>query len=1165
MGKILFSVLVAFLLLLPLESYGRTYKATFDKATPAAVMSTLSQETGLEFVYDPSVIKGNAYGPVTCSYSDLTLDQLLNRIICGQMRLLYKIDGKTVTISRPSATEVFNGTISGRVMEHDENAPLPGATVTIDGTRHATVTDIDGNFRFNGISAVNPVVTVSFIGMKPESAKVTEKNHSSLNFNLVSATTMFDEVVVTGYQTLSKERATGSFDIIDSKQLEKATPNIATRLLGASAGLAGTQDINGTPTFEIRGTSSFSVSSAPLLVVDGFAIEGGFESINPNDVESITVLKDAAAASIWGAKSANGVIVITTKGGKGSGDKNTKVDVNYSGFYKISPKMDLDYALSRASADEQIDYEMATFNKWGADTWYPEEMSEYAGGSSVYELLNAHRLGHITEQEMLAGINRYRGIDNTDQIRKHILQNPMTLQQNVGVNIQTERSNTALSVLYQNKHDNWKGNADDKYMVSLNNRTSIYKWVDFVFNGMFDYTDQKLDGRGGFPDLMNYENLIDENGNPIRYSSVSQYFLKNYVPMEQFPYQDWTWDAFDNMNNRDRKATRLNARAQAGLTFKIWKGLTYDARVQYELLDTHYDTYYNEDSYTVRDLLNSTCTWDRNTNAVTRNLPLGGFLDRSRSKLSVLTIRNQVNFNQTFGQHSIAVIGGLETTDRHAQTFGYPRTYGYNANTLTVGTLPGKGTFTNWTSGTVNIYSTSYNGVSTFTDNTDRYFSAFANASYTFDNKYTVSGSYRTDASNLITDDPSYRYAPFWSVGAGWQLGKEKWMQEFTWLDRLNVRFTYGYNGNVDKSTTFKPLLTTSASPNVITDQYTGNIASYGNPTLRWEKTGTWDFGVDYNLFGSKLYGKIDVYRKLSEDLIAAREISAVNGTTSMRLNNGKIQNSGFEIEVGSAINITPNISWNGTLRLSYNKNKVKSLKVAQHYGYQLVGGGSGAWVEGEDMNTLWCFEYAGVINDGTESSPHYAPSVYYENGERVGFTTYLYGDGTSYCLNMGTKVAPWHVSLGSTFRFWDFDFSFLMTAKLGHKFMRESFNYPAPTGGRSPLNSKYSEIANCDPAVRCPLPMQDREDRFYFWDRFYPYLSYLSADASHIRMQEISLAYNLPKHLAAKLGMKHAQVSVMANNPFNIYFNGWNEDPEFGKGSPKLQSSYTIGLKLNF
>ncbi|EKC52504.1 TonB-dependent receptor, plug, partial [human gut metagenome] len=337
--------------------------------------------------------------------------------------------------------------------------------------------------------------------------------------------------------------------------------------------------------------------------------------------------------------------------------------------------------------------------------------------------------------------------------------------------------------------------------------------------------------------------------------------------------------------------------------------------------DTH--NYYNENTYTVRYGVNSAASWDKETDEVTANLPTGGFLDQSRTRYDVLTIRNQLNFNHTFAEkHAVAVVAGIETIDRRYQSFGYPRTYGYNDETLSVGNFPngigGTGVYqlTNWQGNNLTL---SYQNSFSYT--TDRYFSAFGNASYTYDSRYTVSGSVRTDASNLITDDPAYRYAPFWSVGASWQIANEAFMQQVDWIDGLALRFTYGYNGNVDKSTTFKPLVNISSSPNTVTGELTGSMSSYGNPTLRWERTGTWDIGVDFNFFKGKLYGKFDVYNKHSEDLIADVTLSAVQGTTSMRLNNGEILNRGFEMEVGSTLRISPNVTWNGVLTLSYNKN----------------------------------------------------------------------------------------------------------------------------------------------------------------------------------------------------------------------------------------------------
>ncbi len=1059
-----------------------------------------------------------------------------------------------------------DGVVNGVVVDEEGN-PLAGATILIKGSKYGVAANASGEFSLPVGKDVTELL-VNYVGMDPVVIKLTDASFKSpIKVAMRSNAELIDEVVVTGYQTLSKERATGSFDVIDKKQLQKPAASIAQRLIGASAALVANQDAYGNPSFKIRGNSSFNAGNAPLLVVDGFAVSGGFGSINPNDVESVTVLKDAAAASIWGAKSANGVIVVTTKGGKGLGAKRTNVKVDYSGFYKVSPKLDIDYMLSRGtSSSEFIDYQIETFNKWGANNFYQSISDRYNGGSMVGRLLNEQRLGHITKEEMEAGIEKYRNIDNTEQLRKYLLQNPMTLQENVGISIDTERASTNLSLLWQKNKAYWKGDSDQKYLVSVNNRTSIFKWVDFIFNGTFNYGKSEGKSAGSFPQLASFENLVDENGKTIQYNSFYEWYLEKNVPIDKFPFKNWGWNPIDDMEATLRTNTNMNARAQAGLNFKLWKGLTFDTRLQYEMIDTHKDTYRAENHSEVRNAINVSSTLNKTNNTVTVNLPMGGWLDRSRTTVGVITFRNQLTFNQTFADvHQVAAVAGMETIDYNTKGYTYPRVLGYNPETLTSGYLPDNVSVKNWTGTTTINLRNLYAGSSQFSDLTDRYFSAFANASYTYAGKYTVSGSYRTDASNLITDDPAYRYAPFWSVGAGWQIGKESFMRDFEWMDRLNLRVTYGFNGNVDKSTTFKPLFTTSSAVDYWTGEYTGTVASPGNPTLRWEKTGTWNLGIDYSFFNSKLFGKLDVYNKLSEDLISRREISSVTGSTAMFLNNGKIRNRGFEFEVGTSMNITPKIYWTGTARLGYNRNNVEKLLVEQYFGRNLVQGGSSAWVEGMDMNTLWCFEYSGLINTGTEASPHWSPSVYYENREKVAFVKELDGDGRSYCLNMGTKTAPWNWSFNSAFSLYDFDLSFIITGRFGHVFKRESFNYPAPKNIRYIINSKYSEIKNCDPNVYCPLPQQDDELRFYYWDRFYPYFSYLTESAAHIRMQEVSLSYSVPRNILGKIGVKGVQLTAQCNNPFNIYFNKYNEDPEFGKGSIRLQQSYTLGLKINF
>lgn len=1170
-------LLIAFLVLITSGLQAQTITLNFESAPLKAVLKSITDQTGYKFVYVESVISNDQTTTVNISNQDIkkALDELFKNtdisysIVNKQIALSIrkKTENKTTNESSQVIDQVSKK-VSGQVLDKD-GLPLAGVSVYITGTSIGTITDESGLYTLTVKNTPNATLTFKYIGM--ENKVVPIGKATKMNIVLESDRTALEQVVVTGYQTISKERATGSFDIIDKALLDKPAANIASRLIGSAAGLVGTQDAYGNPVFEIRGRTSLSTEATqPLLVVDGFAIEGGFESINPNDVESITVLKDAAAASIWGAKSANGVIVITTKQGKFSTQEGgTSVSVDFSGFYKVSPKLDLDYTLSRTSSSDAIDYERLGYGKWDSSVWLPEENSYSGGFSSVYSLLSEHRLGHISEQVMNERIDWYRQYNNTSQLKKHLLQSPMIHQENISINISTKRSTNALSVMYQDEQKHFKRQGTNKYSVGFRNTTHLFKWLDISLNGSYMYDQQDNSGYSmDFLRLYPYEMLYDENNELIRYSStVWLSYINRKVPIEKFPYQDWSWNPVEEQNSRSLKSTSSNVRMQAGLKFKIWEGLSLDSKIQYEMIEGTTSEHYKESSYFVRNTVNSATTWNKSNNEVSANLPKGGILDQKRNRIDVITVRNQLNFNQTFAnKHAIAFIGGIETIGRTNKTFLYPRTYGYDSSTLGVGNFPngvgGAGVYkiTNWQGSNL-----TFDYQNKFTHYTDRYFSAFGNLSYTYNRLYTISGSVQSDASNLITDDPAYRYSPFWSIGASWQISNESFMKEIPWINNLNIRTTYGYNGNVDKSTTFKPLLSMSSNPNVLTGEMTARIASYANPELRWEKTGTWDIGIDFNMFNGKLFGKLDIYQKQSRDLIANMIIPALQGTTSMKLNNGELSNKGFELEVGSSLTINKDIAWRGSLSIAYNKNRIKTLKVKPTAAYQLVySGGTSAWMEGYDMNTLWGYQYGGLMNVGTEASPNWQPTILHKSGQRETFQAWNSGEPLDNSYDLGTKVAPWNFSLLSTFKLYDFDLSFIITGKFGHKFFRESFNYPSMSGKKIP-NSKYDEIKNSDPNERVPFPLNDDEPRYYFWDRFYPYLSYLAEDASHIRFQEISVTYNIPPFITKKLKMDYLQVYLQCNNPFNIYFNKYNEDPEFKKGSMRLQASYTIGLKFRF
>lgn len=1092
------------------------------------------------------------------SIQDQTADiyQTMETLL-AQTNLTFRVIDENLVVIAPAQVQ-DRITITGRVTSAEDGTTLPGVSVHVKGTVIGTATDGSGVY-----SLVVPrdaeVLVFSFIGYKTR--EVAIEGRSSVSVALEVDARMLDEVMVvsTGYQTIDKERATGSFNVVGQEQLSKPATSVASRLIGTTAGMQAKLDVDGNPTFEIRGQTSLYASARPLVVVDGFAIEGDFNSINPNDVENVTILKDAAAASIWGARAANGVIVVTTKKAK----RDMPLRVEFSAFTRFGNKFDLDYVRPLASSAETVDFEILASDKWqalapvdGSLTYWSRQYS--AASLAIVE----NRLGYKSNSEMEAELNRLRSLDNRQQISDYLLANPVNTQYNISIFGSTGKLNNVLSLMHENNQSNFQQTYNRRIAVNYRSNASIFNWLDFNFSTMLQ--NNKFTNNGvTLSDIQNmspYEMLKNEDGSLTDITRFYRPIIDRLVPTQNFPYTDWNHNPIQEINSRDLTNNQLNARIQAGLTFKILKGVSWDSRVQYENFNTYNRNLYNEESFYVRDLVNKAAFWNQSTNAVSPNLPMGDILTQSRTGIEAYNFRNQANLNRTFfNRHEINAVAGTEFISRVQQGFTQPTTYGYNDATLTVGSFPnGPGgpaaPIKNWL-GTNQTFAYT-NG---FSYATERFFSLYGNMAYTFDGKYTLSGSARTDASNFITDDPKYRYAPFWSVGLGWQMHKEGFMQNIDWMDRLNMRLTYGFNGNVDRSTAFMPLISVTGTPNVFTNEYIASITSYGNPTLRWEKTGTLNLGIDYSILSGRYFGKVDVYNKSGKDLIATLSIPAVSGTASQKLNNAEMFNRGIELEVGTWQSILgEKIVWRGNLNFSYNQNQVTKLFVANYAASTLYSGGTGAYVEGENANSLWRFRYAGVF-DGQ-------PYIHGANGEKYDFTGWTPGDGRDFMVNMGTTVAPYTLGTSHSFRVFDFDLSFIITGKFGHVFDRTGFNYPVLWTSRLLPNNKLSEVVNGDMMQIVPLPQNENEPRYYFWDRFYRYLSYLNESASHIRMQEVNLTYNVPQSLLARLNMSsRPQIYFQGNDLFTVLFNDAGEDPEYPVGGMKPQPKFTFGVKLNF
>ena len=1107
--------------------------------------------------------------------------------------------------------------ITGTVRD-EKGEPLPFAAVWIKDTAYGCASAIDGSYVLEVPIEEGLILQASSLGYK--TVEISVNGRTEIDIVLESDIQGVDEVVVTGFTQISRERSSGAFGKLSDSQLEKASTNIAERLVGTLAGVQLVRDQHGNKRFEIRGQTNlqtqFSKVTGPLIVVDGFPIEGDLQSVNPNDIEDITILKDAAAASIWGSRSGNGVIVITTKRVK----KNDDTKVEFNSFWRFSGKFDVAERLNRLNSAEQIELEKFTWetvNEYGQPVYiYSWDLPGYGREDILSQNLsesmvamNEYRLGNISEDEKNAILNRLAKLDNTKQIQDNLLQNPFTQQYNLSISGSNERLQNRFSLMYEDSKTDMKNTDQQRYMLNYRMNFDLNKSIRFSFGTIFNYNDDNYTGEssriyhGDSPyeyavSQAPYQMLKNKDGSLARWanghytyedgfgSGIYQPLFDKYIDKSKFPYEDWTYNPIEELNSREFKQQDIHARIQAGINIKLLKGLDFDSKFQYEIYNEKINERYYENSYEVRMTVNSTTSYDYDNNITDQNIPTGEFLDKANSETISYNIRNQLNFNRTFGKHNISALAGTEFSERESQLWAMPRAFGYDHDRMTTASLPNGdgnesdrylyGPFVNWR-GQPNLINSPYpsrfipanfipdlfgfrtTSIPGYTK--DVYFSLYSNLAYTFDEKYTLTGSIRTDASNFISADPKYRYSPFWSTGANWQIHKESFLNQVDWLDRLALRVSYGYNGIANKNSTAKTVLNISPAPSPYTGELQSSITrGYGNPNLRWEKIGTFNLGVDYSLWLGRLFGRVEYYNKNSNGLITQVAIPSYMGTSEARLNAVEMRNSGLEIEVGSTLPISgSDIVWTGNFNLSYNKNKITKLYSEPTNPASLIFGPPFAYAEGYNANTVWAQKYAGMSEEGY-------PQIEDKDGNMHPTTRLFYLDGGPfpYSYNVGVSVAPYLAGFSTNLKFYNFDLSMIISGKFGHKFKRQTFGFSLPTGNQS-VSALYKENINGNPDEIVQIPTEGYSEFMtsYFKTDAQSHMDYVVENASHIRFREINLSYRLPQQFVKKLGLNNFKLFGQVNNVGTILFNDSGQDPEFGFYKPR--AVYTFGLNCNF
>lgn len=1024
-------------------------------------------------------------------------------------------------------------TITGRVTDPD-GKPLVGATILPDGyaITQGITSNSDGQYTLR-LRVKTEALVFSYIGMVPK--KVPIEGKALLNVQLDFDANQLNTVAVvsTGYQTVPKERATGSFATVTAKDLKEVPAvNLVEKMEGTTPGVRFDVRKN---TISIRGINSLtsSTSSTPLIVVDGFpvldqtlsertisqATAGAILSrYNPEDIESISILKDAAATSIWGAKAANGVIVITTKKGQKNSSK-----INFSSNLSITNPVDMK-KLDRMSSAQYIDLEQEMFNLNYYSDPYSTSYAWNAPVSPALEWMFKVKRGTATAAQRDSALSVLSSQDNSSQIRNLMLQRGVSQQYALSLSGGGQNNTYYLSTNYSKDIPVFKSNKAESYFLTANLTNNLFNNKATLSTGInYNYSNSNTNQTAvnalgaGIYGLRPYDMLQDANGNSIgRNISVQDYTANALVAKG---YQSFAYNPLQELNygNTVDKVSRF--RFNADLNTKINNWLSADVAGSIQRITGQTNALTDQDSYAARMLYN-TYTIVNSDGSLTNQLPLGGDLITTNSISTGYSLRGQLNVNKNWKDFNLNAIAGSEIRETH-DTKSLQYRYGYNADTK----------YSSAYNPTVN-YMTMYGWTQQIgyndgpvTDDIKRFLSYYGNAAVGYkNNRYVLSGSARFDDYTLLGVSRSKRAKPLWSTGFKWNVLDENFMKNVHFLNMLNMRVTYGTGGSVPTSATTGAVISFSGT-NPITGQPYGTITSPANNTLGWELTKSWNMGLDLGFFKNRLSFTGDIYGKKTSDILYTFPIDATYGFSTIQFNAASMKGHGYEFGVTGQIIAKRDFNWTSSFNLSYNTNEVTDSRfVTPVYASSLVGGGTP--VKGLPLDYIYAFRFAGLDSLGRTQ-------IFNADGKKVNadasFSSILPKD----LVRKGRSTPPYFGGFFNTFSYKGLTLGVRMTYEMGYMVRLQNVaNYPTYQGFYGNVGMQ-KELANRwrkpgDEAITTIPGLPNLNYNSSYW---YQYSDQLLVSGSNIRLQQLSLGYQLPQHLLSRTPVKSASFTASARN----------------------------------
>ena len=1126
----------------------------------------IKKQTGLNFIYSTDLAAKLPHITVNANNRPLreVLDEVMHKVNCT-----YEIEGNIVTITRRMAGERVRN-VSG-VVTDESGDPLIGVSVCIDDSKVCTITDSKGFYTLK-VPANACSLKFSYLGMSNAELRLgSGKAPLSRNIQMVTDNQLSD-VVVTGYQEISKPKMTGSVTTITASKLdERYTTNIMNNLEGRVAGLS---TYNGKMT--IRGTSSLYAETSPLLVVDGVPVEGSIDDLNPYDIESVNVLKDAAANAIYGARASNGVIVITTKNAKKAG----KIDIDFSANLTVYEKKNVDYAdnfymTPAQQVDTEANYwDYYFFNNDGEvnDPISSTAQSISQGTQTVTPIQYAYyqrAKGEISEAELQNQLDALKKNNYAKDYANAVYKQRVMQQYNLSLRGRSDKFTNNLTLNYKYDNSGLINHFANQFNAQYKGSYEVAKWLtaSFTVNGI--YSKQR---EAGYDYNGSYANIWAQPAYMPFYNAdgsvKGQHYWfdgDDYMKFDS-PFEDLSSNPVDEFYKNTQTTRRQYMRYHGDLLFKIYDGLTANAQFVYETNHNTVEWMAEQDSHVMRTMRNA-YYYQAADGTIKNYVPTsGGMLSTTNTDGRYWTARGQLNYSKTFGKHDITAIAGLEfretkLTGSKALMLGYDdqlqtsSTYAIDLGTLS--TMRYSPYFFGASGGypanqfVFRPYIRENMGV--VQEQHHKYASGYFNLTYTYDEKYNVFGSFRKDYADVYGLNAKFRGTPLWSVGAGWLIHNESFMKDIKWVNFLKLRASYGVTGNIYQGAT-SYMTATSGELNSTTNLPYGTIQSPANPNLKWEQSRTTNIGIDFGLLDNRLRGSIDYYNKVGKDIFSNRTLDPTTGFSSMFVNMASMRNRGIELQVTYdwlRAATRKGWSWTTNFTMSHNKNVVTSVENPSTRANQLT---SNPYVEGYPSSALWSYRFAGISDQEGEKGQ---TLWYIEDG---GKSHNASSRSTSIMEYSGQSEPKVIMGMDNSVRWNGFSFSILMAYYGGHKMRAltesETFAVPATAINSYFLNAWTPENPTNTPGIGR-----------YSSNSLGPEPSYSDISIHHadfLKIRNIVFGYDFPQQWIKHLGMNRLNLRFQIDNPKYLWVaNDVHVDPEtLGLRNP---SSFIFGLNINF